>query len=136
MQPLEQFAFPLTAMVTLAALLLYFWISFQVARARMKYKILPPHITGPEEFLRVLRAQQNTTEQLVLWLPLLWLCATIAGDNFAAAAGGIWPLGRLFYVMGYYLEAQKRFYGFFLNMASVLLLFAGCLYGLYSGFAA
>jgi len=129
------FAYPLTAMVTLAALLLYFWIVFQVGRARMKYKILPPHVTGPEEFLRVLRAQQNTTEQLVLWLPLLWLCAAIGGDAYAAAAGGMWPLGRLFYVMGYYQEAQKRFYGFFLNMASNALLFLGCLFGLYSAFA-
>ncbi|MGE3769581.1 MAG: MAPEG family protein [Bdellovibrionales bacterium] len=131
----EQFAYPLTAMVTLAALILYFWITIQVGRARMKHKILPPHINGPEEFLRVLRTAQNTTENLVLFIPLLWLCAGIINDAYAAAAGGIWPLGRLFYAMGYYLEAEKRFYGFFLNMASYFLLLAGCLVGLYQTFA-
>lgn len=130
------FAYPLVAMVTLAALILYFWITFQVGRARMKYKILPPHINGPEEFLRVLRAQQNTAENLVLFIPLLWLCAGITGDAYAAAAGGIWPIGRLLYVLGYYAEAQKRFHGFFLNIASYLLLLAGCLIGLYGTFAA
>lgn len=129
------FDYPLTAMVTLAALILYYWITLQVGSARMKYKILPPHVNGPEEFLRVLRAQQNTVEQMVLFIPLLWLSAAISGDAYTAAAGGIWPIGRLLYVLGYYAEAQKRFHGFFLNVASYLLLLTGCLHGLYAAFA-
>lgn len=130
------FDYPLTAMVTLAALILYFWITVQVGRARMKHKILPPHVNGPEEFLRVLRAQQNTSENLVIFIPLLWLTAAITGDAFAAAAGGIWPIGRALYVLGYYAEAQKRFHGFFLNIASYILLLTGCLYGLCRAFIA
>ena len=64
---------PWTSLVTIGALLVYFVVTINVGRARFKYKISPPSMSGDPNFERVLRVQQNTLEQLVLFLPGLWL---------------------------------------------------------------
>lgn len=64
---------PWPSLVTVSALLLYQILALNVGRARAKYKIIPPATTGDPNFERVLRVQQNTLEQLVFFLPSLWL---------------------------------------------------------------
>jgi len=65
----------LVAIVSLAALLLYFWTSTQVARMRLRHRILTPAMTGHLDVERALRVQGNTLEWLPLFLPSLWLFA-------------------------------------------------------------
>ncbi len=50
---------------------MYFVVTINVGRARAKYKIMPPQMTGYQNFERVVRVQQNTLEQLILFLPSL-----------------------------------------------------------------
>jgi glutathione S-transferase len=53
-------AYTFPSLVTSLALVVYLVITLNVGRARVKYKIKPPIMTGEPEFERVLRVQQNT----------------------------------------------------------------------------
>ncbi|WP_252181352.1 MAPEG family protein [Azospirillum sp. B4] len=123
-------AFVWTGLVTVLALFVYFWTIGQVSRARSAHGVEAPSVDGPPAFQRVLRVQTNTLEQIVLFLPALWLSANIWGDRMAALIGLAWPIGRVLYALGYYAEAKKRAAGFGLSLFSTLVLLVGSLIGL------
>jgi glutathione S-transferase len=104
--------FPFTSLSTLFAVLIYFVLSVNVARARKTYGIVAPAVTGHLEFEKRYRVQMNTVEQFIVFLPILWLSAVWVGDGFAASMGLIWSLGRILYARGYYAAAEKRGPGF------------------------
>lgn len=124
------FAYPLTAIVTLVALVLYFIVTMNVGRARVKYDVLAPRTDGPEEFQRYFRVQMNTLEQIVLFLPLLWLAAMTVHDGLAAAIGLFWPVGRTIYARTYYRNPAKRGPGFVVGIATDMALLLIALYGI------
>lgn len=107
--------YPLTVASLLFALLVYVWATVKVGKARAKFGIRAPAVTGSEDFERVFRAHQNTVEQLVMLLPLLAVAAWLWGDLYAAIFGAIWGIGRILYVEGYAREALKREWGFYLS---------------------
>jgi glutathione S-transferase len=119
------FAYPLTGLVTLIALAVYFWMAFKVGKARGSFGIPAPRMDGPDDFLRVLRVQGNTTEVLILFLPALWLFALTIGDIWAAAVGLIFPIGRVVYARGYYAAALNRSTGFTIGLLSIVVLWLG-----------
>ncbi len=110
-----------TAWATLAVLLL-FWLTFNVGRARARFKIDAPATDGPPAFLSVLRVHANTVEQLVLFLPALWLCAVFYSDRFAALCAVAWLAGRILYAVGYYRDPAKRGPGFGIALLATLVL--------------
>lgn len=110
------------SIVTLLALLVYFVTIINVGRARMKYQVMPPAMTGNEDFERVVRVQQNTLEQLILFLPLLWIFSAYVSELWGAILGGTWVVGRIIYAWGYALEAKKRTPGFAISTLSALTL--------------
>lgn len=124
---LEQF--PLTALATLAALFVYFYCAIQVGRARFKHGVKPPSVDGPEEFLRVNRVHQNMVEQLIMFIPALWLFAIAWEDLWAAILGALFVVGRIFYAQGYYKAAEKRSRGFGLSSLATIVLLLGSLVG-------
>lgn len=125
-----QLSMPWTSWVTLAVLVMYIWIIFKVANARGKHQIHAPFVDGPPEFLRALRVQANTVEQLVFFIPALWLCAYWWNDKMAAAGGVVWLIGRVMYAIGYYREAAKRSTGFMVATLAAFALVFGTVYGL------
>lgn len=122
--------FQWTSWITLAVLAMYFWIIFNVGKARAKFQIDAPCVDGPPEFLCVLRVQMNTVEQLVFFVPALWLCAYWFSDLIAAAGGAIWIIGRILYALAYYRDAKKRSTGFAISTLAALALALGAAYGL------
>lgn len=56
---------PWPALVSLLALLLYFVVTINVGRARAKYGIPAPQMSGNLDFERAIRVQQNMLEQLI-----------------------------------------------------------------------
>lgn len=121
-----------TAWTTLAALAVYFWMLANVGRARGKFKIAAPATDGPSEFQSVLRVQMNTVEQMVMFLPALWMCAFYFGDRSAALGGAVWIIGRILYAIGYYKAPAKRSVGFALTMLGTLGLMIATAVGLLS----
>lgn len=121
---------PWTSLVTVAALFLYITVTINVGRARVKYKVMPPQMTGDENFERVLRVQQNTLEQLVLFLPALWLFSEFVSELWGAVLGSAWVIGRILYAWGYYQAAEKRTLGFAISTLAGFGLLAGSLVGI------
>lgn len=121
---------PWPSLVTVAALILYLVVTINVARSRARHKIMPPRMSGEPEFERVLRVQQNTLEQLILFLPALWLFAIYVSPIWSAVLGAIWIVGRIVYAWGYYQAAEKRLLGFGLSNLSGTVLLAGSLVGI------
>ncbi len=119
-----------TAAVTLLALLLYMGLSFVAGQARGRYRIKAPAVTGHENFERAYRVQMNTVEQMVFFLPALWLCAVLLSDKGAAVGGLIWVIGRAVYAVSYLDAPQKRGPGMAISMLAQTGLFLGAVYGL------
>ena len=88
---------PYVAIVTVLALLQFFWFGWQVGAARAKYNISAPAVTGNEMFERVFRVQMNTLELLVVFLPSLWLFASYINPIWASALGAVFIIGRALY---------------------------------------
>jgi glutathione S-transferase len=122
--------FVFTAWITLAALLMYAMITMKVSFARKQYEVKAPSVDGPPAFLRVMRVQINTVEQLVWFLPALWLCALCLSDLAAAFGGILWLIGRTIYALQYYRDAAKRGFGFTLSIVATILLMLGAAGGL------
>ena len=116
-----------TALITVLSLVLYFVLTAMVGRARGKYQISAPAISGNADFERVFRVQQNTVESLVMHLPVLWLFAFYVSDCWAAGLGAVWIIGRILYARGYYAEAKKRSTGVLISTIATFVLLIGSL---------
>jgi uncharacterized membrane protein YecN with MAPEG domain len=125
---LKTLLFP--SLVTVITLMLFFVITANVGRARAKYKVPVPQTTGDPNFERVFRVQQNTLEQLILFIPSLWLFSLFVNPNWGAGIGSAWIIGRILYAWGYYQEAEKRRIGFGINVLSAVILLIGALVGI------
>jgi glutathione S-transferase len=115
------------AIVTLLALLTYFWMSLQVPAARRKCGIQAPAMTGDPVLERTIRAHYNTLEWLPLFLVPLWLFAIYWNDRVAAIAGLVWIVGRIIYQIGYVSDPAKRAPGFLIQFLAVAFLLLGSL---------
>jgi glutathione S-transferase len=114
----------LVALVTLLALLTYFWMSTRVPVARRKCGISAPAMTGDPVLERTIRAHYNTLEWLPIFLVSMWLFAIYWNDPAAAAMGVVWIVGRVLYALGYAADAAKRAPGFMIQaLATAVLLF-------------
>jgi glutathione S-transferase len=111
-------------LVSVLALVQYMWFGIQVGGARGKYGIKAPAIAGHEVFERIYRVQMNTLEQLVVFLPVLWMAARYWNPAWMAAIGAVYLVGRMIYRNSYIKEPGSRTLGFVLTIAptSVLLL--------------
>jgi glutathione S-transferase len=115
------------AIVTLLALIMYFWMSLQVPAARKKCGIAAPAMTGDPVLERTIRAHYNTLEWLPLFLVPLWLFAIYWSDLIAAIAGVVWIVGRVVYQIGYVSDPAKRAPGFLIQFLAVAFLLLGSL---------
>lgn len=106
----------LPALVTLLNVLLLFATMWAVGHARGKYGIKAPATTGDPAFDRAYRVQMNTLEATVMFLPTLWLAATLGFSGWAGVAGLVWIVGRVWYALAYLRDASKRGPGYLLGM--------------------
>lgn len=118
-----------TALVTLTAIAVYLWTFVMAGRARGKYSVKAPAITGPEPFERAVRVQTNTLEQIVPFLPALWICAAFFPMP-AAIIGAAWVVGRIIYGFAYYADPAKRGPGFTIAIIATILLWLGGFWGI------
>jgi glutathione S-transferase len=117
----------LTAIVTCLALLLYAAFSVRVASARVRYNILAPATTGHPAFERIFRVQANTGEQLLLFLPGLWLFSFYIAPLWASVLGLVWIAGRIVYAISYSRDPRQRTLGFVIAFLATAVLLLGSL---------
>lgn len=119
------------SIVTVLTLLVYLVITLNVGRARFKYGVKPPAMTGDPKFEQAVRVQQNTLEQLVFFLPLLWIFSYYVSPRWGLILGLVWLLGRIIYAWGYYQAPEKRGPGFGISSLAGLGLLGGAVVGLF-----
>ena len=114
------------AIVTALALIQVFVFAVQVGAQRGKHGVKAPATSGPPEFERAFRVHENTVEQLVIFLPSLWLFATYWRADIAAGLGLLFVIGRQVYRGAYIRDPDKRSAGFGIGaLATVILLLGG-----------
>jgi glutathione S-transferase len=118
-------AFP--ALVTVLGLLLYVAEFVAVSRARVRHGIKAPAVTGSPEFERIFRVQQNTLEQLIWFIPSLWLFALFVSPLWAGLIGLIWVAARAHYAVSYCRDPETRGPGYATGLASAGVLLTGAL---------
>lgn len=121
--------FESVAIVTALSLLVFFVFSMNVGRARAKYGIKAPATSGDPAFERVFRVHYNTMENLVMYLPALWMFAFYVSTLWASALGIVWIIGRLLYSRAYTADAGKRTPGAAISTLAALALLIGGLIG-------
>jgi glutathione S-transferase len=119
-----------TAIVTLLAIALYFFLGTRVAAARRKFNVQLPATTGPPDFERIMRVHLNTLEWMPTFLVPLWLCAIDFSDVAAAVLGLVWIGGRILYFVGYSKAVEKRLPGFAIQAIACVALFVGAIAGI------
>jgi glutathione S-transferase len=94
----------LAALDTLLAVFVTFVLGGRVGYMRGRYKINAPATTGHPQFERAFRIHVNTAENLVLFLPLLWVATVFYGGTLPFWFGIAWVVSRLIYAWGYSQE--------------------------------
>jgi glutathione S-transferase len=116
---------PLVHLVLVLALLEFFFFGLAVARARGTYNVPAPATTGNEVFERYFRAQMNTLEQLIMFVPAIIMFAAYVNAWVAAALGVLFIVGRALYFTGYVRAAAARHFGFNLSVVPNMVLLVG-----------
>ena len=119
----------LVEIVTVLALIQFVVFGALVGRARGKYGISAPAVSGHEMFERYYRVQMNTLELLVVFVPSLWLAARYWSPLVVAAIGAIYLVGRVLYFRAYVSEPAKRGIGFVMSLGPAVLLLLATLVG-------
>jgi len=124
---MKSYAYP--ALITAFAVLLYVWTVVRCALSRRKHGISAPAVTGHPEFERRFRIQQNTLEQMVFFLPSLWLFSLFVSPTIGSIPGFVFIVGRLIYSLSYAHNPEWRRPGFAIGMITSMILLIGGLGG-------
>lgn len=119
----------IVAVVAAAALFEYVVFMFRAGQARGRYEVAAPATHGHPLFERHLRVQENTIEQLVVFLPALFLFAHYVSPAWGAALGVVFMVGRALYARAYVSDPARRGPGFLLTLGSNVVLLGGALIG-------
>ncbi len=119
----------LVAIVAALALVEYFAFTMMCGMARGRLGLPAPSVSGNPEFERYFRVQANTIEQLVIFLPALFLFAHFVNSPVAAGLGLVFILGRALYAWAYLSDPAKRGPGFGLTLLANSVLLVGGLLG-------
>ncbi len=89
--------------------------------------IQAPATTGHPDYERALRIQQNTLENLVVFIPALWMFSVLVNPMVGAGLGLVWILARTWYAISYARAPESRGPGFIVAMVVQLVLVVGAL---------
>lgn len=115
--------------VAVLAVLQFFFFGILVGRARGKYGVKAPAVSGAEGFERAFRVQMNTLEQLVAFLPALFIAGQYWSNGWVAGIGVIYLAGRFIYWRSYVADPAKRGPGFGLTVLPTFVLLGAGLVG-------
>ncbi len=115
----------LTGIVIGIALIEYIVIVFFCGQARARSGVAAPATSGDLDFERYVRVQQNTLEQLIVFLPAMVLFGVYVSHPIGAGLGLVFVVGRALYARGYYRDPAERGPGFGLTMLANITLSLG-----------
>jgi glutathione S-transferase len=114
------------ALIVLLALLQYVWFTLRVGAARPKYHVEAPKTEGNEAWERLFRVQQNTLEQLIIFVPAMLIFGFYLSGKWAVIPGLVFIVGRQLYSWEYVKKPSSRGPGMALTLfANATLLIGG-----------
>lgn len=119
----------LVAIVVLLSLVQYTIFGALVGKARMKYKVEAPAVSGDPVFERYYRVHMNTLESLVLFVPSIFVFAMYVREDVAAGLGVIFIIGRQLYLRAYVKDPKSRELGYMLTILPSAILAIGGIIG-------
>jgi glutathione S-transferase len=116
--------------IILLALAQYLYFTARVGLARGKYGVKAPATSGNEPWERVYRVQQNTLEQLVIFIPAMIAFSMYTSNRWVLLPGVAFLIGRQLYSIEYIKDPDSRTPGMALSLLSNAALVIGALIGL------
>ncbi|MEY3667371.1 MAG: hypothetical protein RL572_911 [Pseudomonadota bacterium] len=113
------------AIVIVLALLQYFVFGLLVGRARSKFDVHAPAVTGHPVFERYYRVHQNTLELMIMFIPAIVLFGYWVRPDLGAGIGFVYVIGRVIYLRAYISDPARRGLGFGLSILPILVLLVG-----------
>jgi uncharacterized membrane protein YecN with MAPEG domain len=117
-------------LLVLLALLQYVLFTARVGLARGKFKVDAPACEGDEAWSRLFRVQQNTLEQLIIFIPATYAFAYYLSELWVMVPGLAFIIGRFLYSAEYVSDPKTRTPGMAITLLSNVVLVLGALYGL------
>ena len=117
-------------LIILLALAQFTWFTVRVGAARGKYGVSAPKTTGNETWERLHRVQQNTMEQLVLFVPLMLAFNFYVSARWCLLPGLMFLVGRQLYSYEYVSNPGSRTPGMAMTLLANGILLIGALAGL------
>lgn len=110
-------------LIILVALLQYSYFLGKVGYFRAKLEVHAPKTTGNEKWERLFRVQQNTMEQLIIFIPATYFFSSIISDEWVLLPGIIFIIGRALYSASYISNPNGRGLGMIMSfIPSVLMI--------------
>ena len=117
------------AIVTSLALLQAVYFAFQVGGARQKHGVAALDTTGHDVFERHYRVHQNTMEQLIIFLPAMWMFGYFVNPYWASGIGVIFLVSRMVYRHAYIKDPKSRSGAFSVGFVMMSILLVGAIVG-------
>lgn len=117
-------------LIVLLALLQYVWFTARVGLARGKYNVNAPACDGDEAWNRLFRVQQNTLEQLIVFIPATYAFAFYMSEIWVLIPGLAFLVGRFLYSLEYVKDPKTRTPGMVITLLSNVVLVLGAFFGL------
>ncbi|XP_072477191.1 microsomal glutathione S-transferase 2 isoform X2 [Notamacropus eugenii] len=124
----------LLAAVSVLSVFQQLFFVWQVGKARKKYKISPPAVTGSPAFERVFRAQQNCVEFYPVFLVTFWMAGWFFNQVLATLFGLVYLYARHQFFFGYSESANKRLLGFRMSLGVLAVLVIQATVGIANNF--
>ena len=112
------------------ALAQYLYFTMVTGLTRGKLGVQAPRTTGNEEFERRFRVQQNTLEQLIVFVPAMFLYSAYVNAHWAAGIGIMFIVGRMLYANTYVNDPGKRAPGMVISFLANCALVLGSIIGI------
>lgn len=115
--------------IILLALLQYTYFSFAVGSQRVKLKVAAPLTEGNDVWQRYFRVQQNTLEQLIVFIPGMLAFSHYVSSIWVVLPGVAFLVSRQLYAHLYVKAPKSRGPGFMLTFFANMVLVIGSLVG-------
>lgn len=115
--------------IILIALLQFIFFTGRAGFSRGKYDIKAPKTVGNERWERIFRIQQNTMEQLVIFIPSTLIFSIYVSATWVVLPGILFIVGRHIYSRLYLQSPENRGPGMVLSFFSNIALVIGGLIG-------